>query len=208
MGELGVQSPGLCERERLPSANLPGLPAPTPSGGVPLPAGSPSRPFLSRNSVLPEWGRVVGVLAPFLPERLAWGCSSGPRLALARPGVPLEPCAWPLQTLRDMSRPPPSPGCHWATPAAPTRFGRGRSLPDRRPRPLVSDRKLRSWRWGDLPPPSSRSSVRALTGASEHGGGGAGEGGSGVPTLQRRGLCTQGALFCRPVPRKLPRARW
>ena len=81
----------------------------------------------------------------------AWCALGAPRLA--------------TQTLRDRSRPPRSLGCHGATPAAPTRFGRGRSLPDRRPHPLVSDRKLRSWRWGDLPPLSSRSSVRAPAGA-------------------------------------------
>lgn len=39
--------------------------------------------------------------------------------------------------------------------------------------------------------------MRALTGASEHSGGGVRDGGSGVPTLQRRELCTQGTvLFC------------
>lgn len=202
-----MQSPRLtCERERLPSANLLGLPAPTSSGGVPLPAGSPSRPFLSRNSILPELGCVVGVLAPFLPERSSWGCSSGPQLALARPGVHLEPHAWPLQTPRDMSRPSPPPrvvtGPPWKSPPAlgdaAGLIRAGLSLPDCRPHPHVSDRKLRAWRWGDLPPPSSRNSVRALTGASEHGGGGVGDGGSGVPTLQRRGLCTQSTVLCRP----------
>lgn len=39
--------------------------------------------------------------------------------------------------------------------------------------------------------------MRALTGASEHSGGGVRDGGSGVPTLQRRELCTQDTvLFC------------
>ena len=129
IGELGVQSPGLCERERLPSVNLPGLPAPTPSGGVPLPAGSPSRPFLSRNSVLPDWGRVVGVLAPFLPERLALGlqlwppahlgqawCALGaPRLATANPEGREQTSPLPGLSLGH----PCSPHPLWARPVPP-----------------------------------------------------------------------------------------
>lgn len=99
-------------------------------------------------------------------------CSLGSRRALAMPGVTLRTsCFCPASPPKPQGACSRAPGCHWATTAAPTRFGqcclaytnRQAPFPEGRPlvealslQPCVLGKKSNSRRWDNLLQPGGK----------------------------------------------------